>query len=292
VAVPDGVVTVILPVVAPAGTLAVIFADELTVNACEASPLNFTAVAPVKFVPLIVTGFSVAPLVGEKLEIVGVPGDPFASCTALSARMNPKPQSLSGLPASVQSIVLAGLVMIAPSWSGVSEGFACFTSVATPRGARRRGARAAERLEVRHGRVDAVRSGELRLLANLLTGGERSAGLVEQPPLRPAGAVRLGVVVARIVGGDRRHRVRPERRGRVGIDRVGVRAELDVVAAAEPDPLHERVAAPGEAVDRQPDGLGGAGVVGPVERLDRVVRPVDVVIVARDDGSGGMLFAS
>src|SRR4051794_25413992 len=100
--------------------------------ACDARPLNFTAVAPVKFVPLIVTCFSVAPLVGVKLEIVGVPGDPLACCTALSARMNPNPQSLSGLPASVQSIALTGLVMIAPSWSGVSDGLACLTRAATP----------------------------------------------------------------------------------------------------------------------------------------------------------------
>src|SRR3954453_6088571 len=108
------------------------FVDELTVKAWEVSPLNLTAVAPVRFVPLIVTCFSVGPLVGVKLEIVGVPGDPFASCTALSARMKPKPQSLSGLPASVQSIALTGLVMIAPSWSGVREGLACLTRAATP----------------------------------------------------------------------------------------------------------------------------------------------------------------
>jgi hypothetical protein len=34
-------------------------------------PLNFTAVAPVKFVPLIVTIVPTAPLVGAKLVIVG-----------------------------------------------------------------------------------------------------------------------------------------------------------------------------------------------------------------------------
>jgi hypothetical protein len=35
-------------------------------------PLNFTAVAPVKFVPVIVTLMPTAPLVGKKLVIVGV----------------------------------------------------------------------------------------------------------------------------------------------------------------------------------------------------------------------------
>ena len=35
------------------------------------TPLNVTAVAPVKFVPLIVTLVPTGPLVGEKLVIVG-----------------------------------------------------------------------------------------------------------------------------------------------------------------------------------------------------------------------------
>jgi hypothetical protein len=36
--------------------------------------LNFTLVAPVKFVPVIVTAAPTTPLVGVKLEIVGVAG--------------------------------------------------------------------------------------------------------------------------------------------------------------------------------------------------------------------------
>jgi hypothetical protein len=46
---------------------------EVTVNAALA-PLNVTAVAPVKFVPLIVTLVPTGPLVGVKLVIVGALG--------------------------------------------------------------------------------------------------------------------------------------------------------------------------------------------------------------------------
>jgi len=41
------------------------------VNVVALTPLNRTAVAPVKFVPLIVTLLPTAPLVGVKLVIVG-----------------------------------------------------------------------------------------------------------------------------------------------------------------------------------------------------------------------------
>jgi len=71
VAVPPGVVTVIFPVVALAGTVVEIWIAELTVNEA-AVPLNLTEVAPVKFVPLIVTGTPTAPLGGEKVEIAGM----------------------------------------------------------------------------------------------------------------------------------------------------------------------------------------------------------------------------
>jgi hypothetical protein len=70
VAVPPGVVTVIGPVVAPAGTVAVIRDGPLTLKSALA-PLNRTAVAPLKFVPLTVTDVPALPLVGEKLVIVG-----------------------------------------------------------------------------------------------------------------------------------------------------------------------------------------------------------------------------
>ena len=70
VAVPSGVVTLRGPVVAPAGTVAEICVDELTVKVALV-PLNLTDVAPVKFVPLIVTLVPTGPLVGEKLVMVG-----------------------------------------------------------------------------------------------------------------------------------------------------------------------------------------------------------------------------
>jgi hypothetical protein len=71
VAVPPAVITVICPVEAPEGTTAVIDEDEPTVKVAL-TPLNFTDVAPVKLVPLIVTVIPIAPLVGEKPEMPGV----------------------------------------------------------------------------------------------------------------------------------------------------------------------------------------------------------------------------
>jgi hypothetical protein len=73
VPVPPGVVTEIGPVVAPLGTVAVICVAELTVYDVAATPLNLTAVAPVKFVPVMTTDVPTGPLVGVKLVIVGAP---------------------------------------------------------------------------------------------------------------------------------------------------------------------------------------------------------------------------
>jgi hypothetical protein len=69
--VPLGVVTLILPVVAPPGTLVEIPVPETTVKVAGV-PLNFTAVVPVKVNPVIVTAAPSAPLVGEKAVIFGV----------------------------------------------------------------------------------------------------------------------------------------------------------------------------------------------------------------------------
>jgi hypothetical protein len=62
---PPGAVTVITPVVAPAGTVAVILVLEFTVNVVAAVPLKLTAVLPVKPLPLIVTDVPTGPLAGE-----------------------------------------------------------------------------------------------------------------------------------------------------------------------------------------------------------------------------------
>src|SRR5712691_10478485 len=70
VAVPPGVVTLIVPVVAPAGTVAWIAVAELTTKLAP-TPLKATAVAPVKFVPLIATLVPTAPLVGVNPVFVG-----------------------------------------------------------------------------------------------------------------------------------------------------------------------------------------------------------------------------
>jgi hypothetical protein len=70
VSVPPGVVTLIVPVVAPVGTVVVILVEPFTVKVA-AVPWNFTEVAPVKPVPLMVTLVPTAPLVGVKEVIVG-----------------------------------------------------------------------------------------------------------------------------------------------------------------------------------------------------------------------------
>ena len=68
VAVPPGVVPLIVPVVALARTVAVICVALTTVNVDAAGPLKPTAVTPVKFVPVRVTLVAPAvPVVGEKL---------------------------------------------------------------------------------------------------------------------------------------------------------------------------------------------------------------------------------
>lgn len=71
VAVPPGVVTVIDPVRAAAGTVVVSTPSETTVNGALAPP-KVTRVVPVKPVPVIVTSVPTEPLVGEKEEIAGV----------------------------------------------------------------------------------------------------------------------------------------------------------------------------------------------------------------------------
>jgi hypothetical protein len=69
--VPPGVVTLIGPVVAVVGTVAVICVAEFTVNVVAATLLNVTAVAPVKFVPVITTDVPTGPDVGVNEVIVG-----------------------------------------------------------------------------------------------------------------------------------------------------------------------------------------------------------------------------
>ena len=73
--VPCDVVTLIGPVVVPLSTLAVICVSEFTVywDPPAVLPLNATVVAPVKWLPVIVTIVNCGPLVGLKELIVGGP---------------------------------------------------------------------------------------------------------------------------------------------------------------------------------------------------------------------------
>ena len=71
VALPAALVTLIFPVVALVGTLAVIWPSESTLKVPEEVPLNLTALVPVKFEPLIVTLIPTGPLVGEKPLMTG-----------------------------------------------------------------------------------------------------------------------------------------------------------------------------------------------------------------------------
>src|SRR5437899_11448955 len=70
VAVPPGVVTLIVPVVAPVRSPSHVALPILTVKVAL-TLLNATAVVPVKLVPLMVTLVPTGPLAGVKLVIVG-----------------------------------------------------------------------------------------------------------------------------------------------------------------------------------------------------------------------------
>ena len=72
VADPPAVVTVIFPVLAPLGTVAVTLLSELTMNVVAFTPPKVTFVVCVRPVPLMVTTVPTLPLDGEKLLIVGV----------------------------------------------------------------------------------------------------------------------------------------------------------------------------------------------------------------------------
>lgn len=85
VPVPPAVVTLMGPVVAPAGTVVVIWVSEATVNGLAEVPLNLTAVAPVNPEPLIVTAVPDAPLVGEKEVTTG------ATSTEKTVELEPVP---------------------------------------------------------------------------------------------------------------------------------------------------------------------------------------------------------
>jgi hypothetical protein len=63
------------PLVAPGGTLATISVADLTVNVLVTVPPKKTAVAPVKFLPSILTEVPAGPLVGMNDVMLGIPID-------------------------------------------------------------------------------------------------------------------------------------------------------------------------------------------------------------------------
>jgi hypothetical protein len=71
VVVPPAVTTAIFPLVAVAGTVAVIWLDESTVKLDAATQLNFAALTSVKPEPEIVTLEPTGPLGGEKEVSLG-----------------------------------------------------------------------------------------------------------------------------------------------------------------------------------------------------------------------------
>ena len=69
-AVPAGAVTLTRPLFTPTGTVAEMLLLLIT-EKLAAAPFTFTAVAPVKFLPLMVTLAEGAPVLGEKLVTEG-----------------------------------------------------------------------------------------------------------------------------------------------------------------------------------------------------------------------------
>ena len=88
VAVPAGLVTLILPVVAPVGTVAVICTLEFKVKAVAGVPLKATPVVPANPLPAIVTLVPAGPLVGVKEVMLG------ATMTVKSVALVPVPAGL------------------------------------------------------------------------------------------------------------------------------------------------------------------------------------------------------
>ena len=69
--IPPVAVTVMAPVLAPAGTVTVSFVSEFTVNAGAFVPLKLTRVVPVKFVPVRTTTAPGGPIAGVNDVIAG-----------------------------------------------------------------------------------------------------------------------------------------------------------------------------------------------------------------------------
>ena len=95
VVVPNGVVTLSLPVIDPAGTVAVIDVSDFTRKDAAFIPLNLTAVAPLKFAPVIVTTIPARPVMGVKAARAGPP-------PAVTVKLFP----LVAVPAGLVTLIL------------------------------------------------------------------------------------------------------------------------------------------------------------------------------------------
>jgi hypothetical protein len=98
---PKELVSVIGPLVAPLGTLALNCVSEMAHIVVAGVPLKLTAVVPVKFVPVRVTVQPVDPLVGENELIVGAPPD--STVNGVPLKLQPVPQGAVTLSEPVEA---------------------------------------------------------------------------------------------------------------------------------------------------------------------------------------------
>jgi hypothetical protein len=98
---PKELVSVIGPLVAPLGTLALNCVSETPHIIVAGVPLKLTPVAPVKFVPVRVTVQPVDPLPGEKLLIVGIPAD--STVNGVPLKLQPVPEGVVTLIGPVEA---------------------------------------------------------------------------------------------------------------------------------------------------------------------------------------------
>jgi hypothetical protein len=98
---PKELVSVIGPLAAPLGTLALNCVSEMAHIVVAGVPLKLTPVVPVKFVPVSVTVQPVDPLVGENESIVGAPPD--STVNGLPLKLQPVPQGAVTLSEPVEA---------------------------------------------------------------------------------------------------------------------------------------------------------------------------------------------
>jgi hypothetical protein len=98
---PKELVSVIGPLVAPLGTLALNCVSEMAHIVVAGVPLKLTPVVPVKFAPFSVTVQPADPLPGEKLLIVGTPAE--STVNGVPLKLQPVPQGVVTLSEPVEA---------------------------------------------------------------------------------------------------------------------------------------------------------------------------------------------